>query len=53
VAENGVALANDVYSDLMTIPRHQVGTLVSQPMKTLKKPKRHNSFIDNLAICLD
>lgn len=53
MAENGVTLANSVYSELMTIPRHQEGTLVSQPMKTLNKAKRHNSFIDNLVICLD
>ena len=52
VAENGVTLTNDVYSELM-MPRHQEGTVVSQPMKTLNKPKRYNSFIDNLVICLD
>ena len=53
VAENGVILTNDVYSELMMIPRHQEGTVVSQPMKTLNKPKRYNSFTDNLVICLD
>jgi hypothetical protein len=45
VAENGVTLTNDVYSELMMIPRHQEGTMVSQPMKTLNKPKRDISFI--------
>jgi hypothetical protein len=53
VAENGVTLNNDVYSELMTIPRHQEGAMVSQPMKTLNKPKRYNSYIDNYIICLD
>jgi len=53
VDENGVTLTNDVYSELMTIPRHQDGTVVSQPMKTLNKPKRYKSSIDNLVICLD
>jgi hypothetical protein len=53
VAENGVTLTNDVYSELMMIPKHQEGTVISQPMKMLNKPKRYNSFIDNLVICLD
>ena len=53
MAENGVPLTNDVYSELMMIRRYQEGTVVSQPMKMLNKPKRYNSFIDNLVICLD